>query len=187
MSERYSRLYSLPGNLYAEDSPVLIVAGALLKDNQTGKILSQFKFRNISNKAIKSVKIKVNAYDTAKEKLNGIEAFSYLDLSIAANEEFGQSTPIHLPDTTTRSVSVEILSVVYADNEVYSPKVISETYEAPKEILETVQHAEDLRQAKIESIKLEQLENKKRKQCQQIMIFAFVSIVFVVISFVINF
>ena len=60
MSSRYSRLFTLPGNLYTEGSPVLIAAGALLKDNNTDKVLAQLKFRNISNKAISSVKIRVN-------------------------------------------------------------------------------------------------------------------------------
>ena len=35
MSERYSKVFSLPENLYAEGAPVVIAAGALLKDNQT--------------------------------------------------------------------------------------------------------------------------------------------------------
>jgi len=37
MSERYSKLFAFPENLYAAGSPVVIAAGALLKDNQTGK------------------------------------------------------------------------------------------------------------------------------------------------------
>jgi len=37
MNERYTRVFSLPENLYATGSPVVIAAGALLKDNQTGK------------------------------------------------------------------------------------------------------------------------------------------------------
>ena len=34
MAERYTRLYSLPGNLYTPGAPIVIAAGALLKDNQ---------------------------------------------------------------------------------------------------------------------------------------------------------
>ena len=52
MSERYSRLFSLSENLYAEGAPVLIAAGALLKDNETGKVLAQLKLRSISDKKI---------------------------------------------------------------------------------------------------------------------------------------
>lgn len=122
MSERYSRLFSLPTNLYTEGAPVLIAAGALLKDNRSGKVLAQLKFRNISQKAIQSVKVKVNACDTAGCPLAGVDSFSYLDLSVAAGEEFGQSKPIYLPDATTRSFTVEILSVVFTDHEVFTPR-----------------------------------------------------------------
>ena len=59
MSERYARLFSLPTNIGQDGCPVLISAGALLKDNNTGKLLVQLKLRNISKQVIKSVKIKV--------------------------------------------------------------------------------------------------------------------------------
>lgn len=121
MSERYTRLFSLPTNIGQDGCPVLISAGALLKDNNTGKLLVQLKLRNISKQVIKSVKIKVNAYDTAGMSLKGVEAFSYLDLAVVRDGEFGSKTPVILPDKTTRSVSVEILSVVYGNGEVYQP------------------------------------------------------------------
>ena len=36
MSERYSKVFALSENLYATGSPIIIEAGALQKDNQTG-------------------------------------------------------------------------------------------------------------------------------------------------------
>ena len=45
MAERYTRLYTLPENLYTEGAPLVIAAGALLKDNQTGKVLPPFHHR----------------------------------------------------------------------------------------------------------------------------------------------
>ena len=186
MSERYSRLFSLPTNLYTEGSPILIAAGALLKDNHTNKVLVQLKFRNISQKAIKSVKVKVNAYDTAKGQLDGIDTFSYLDLSVAANEEFGQSTPIHLPDATTRSFNVEILSVVYSDSEVFSPNTVSVAEAAPQNIIEGVQRVEAEKQAAKEAIKAEKAKQEliKSKQCQRIMVFGIVSLASVLLSII---
>lgn len=119
MSERYTRLFSLPENIGQDGCPVLISAGALLKDNNTGKVLVQLKLRNISEQVIRSVRVKINAYDTAGIALKGIESFSYLDLTVERDGEFGSKTPIVLPDKTTRSVSVEILSVVYGHREIY--------------------------------------------------------------------
>ena len=47
MAERYSRLFTLSNDLYTAGSPVVIAAGALLKDHQTGKVLAQLKLRSI--------------------------------------------------------------------------------------------------------------------------------------------
>lgn len=178
MSERYSRLFSLPTNLYTEGAPVLIAAGALLKDNRSGKVLAQLKFRNISQKTIQSVKVKVNAYDTASCPLAGMDSFSYLDLSVAAGEEFGQSKPIYLPDATTRSFSVEILSVVYADREVFTPAA-SFAKEAPKDVIEEVERAKAAKQAERERTKIETIKNK---QSHWMMVIGFISLASVLLS-----
>ena len=47
MSERYTKLFTLPARLYAEGSPVIIEAGALSKDNDTGRVFAQLRFRNM--------------------------------------------------------------------------------------------------------------------------------------------
>ena len=52
MGERYTRLFLLSEQLYIENAPVIIVAGALLKDNKTDNILVQLKFQNIEEKQI---------------------------------------------------------------------------------------------------------------------------------------
>ena len=78
MSERYSKVFSLPENLYAEGAPVVIAAGALLKDNQTGRMVAQLKLRNISDCVVNAVKVKINAFDPAGTVLKGVESFSYL-------------------------------------------------------------------------------------------------------------
>ncbi len=121
MSERYTRLFSLPENLGLKDCPVVISAGALLMDNTTGKVLAQLKFRNLSSQAVKAVTVRINAYNTAGEALNGVDSFSYLDLNVPLDGEFGSQTPIPLPDTATRSFTVDILSVTLADGTIYSP------------------------------------------------------------------
>lgn len=138
MAERYTRLYSLQENLYQESSPILISAGALLKDNSTGKLLVQLKFRNISDCVINAVKVKINAFDPAGTVLKGVEAFSYLDLSIGKDGNFGQEKPIPLPDGTTRSFSVEILSVTHSVG-CYIPKGKEIAAPAGQEVLGIIQ------------------------------------------------
>lgn len=121
MSKRYVRLFSLPENLGLEDCPIVISAGALLKDTATEKILAQLKLRNLSPRKVTAVQIKINAYDPAGVELGGVDTFSYHGLNIPIDGEFGTQTPIYLPDAATRSFTVDILSVTFADGSIYQP------------------------------------------------------------------
>lgn len=115
MSERYTKLFALPENFYTERAPVVIAAGALLKDNQTGKVLAQIKYKNISSKTIKAVKVAVRAFDVSGTEIEGVAEYQYLDLSAARDAEFGQKNAIILPDKVTRSFSCECKNVVFSD------------------------------------------------------------------------
>ena len=119
MNGRYERIFFLPHILGLDDCPVVISAGALLRDHATRKVLVQLKLRNLSPLAVKAVKVKIHAYDTAKIELNGVDAFPYLDLNIPLGGEFGSQTPIPLPDAATRSFTVDILSVTFTDGSGY--------------------------------------------------------------------
>ena len=116
MSERYTKVFSLPENLYATGAPVAVSAGALLKDNQTGKVLAQLKLTNIQYKKIKAVKVKLFPQDTMGQPLGDAVEYQYLDLQITRDADFGSKTPILFPDATTRSFAVEVTTVVFADN-----------------------------------------------------------------------
>ncbi|MEE0109625.1 MAG: hypothetical protein UEP57_01875 [Oscillospiraceae bacterium] len=120
MSERYSYLYTLPQNLYTVGSPVVISAGTLLKDNQNGRIIAQLKFRSISNKVIKAVKVKLNLFDTAGNPIGESVVYDYLDLSVSRNVEFGQKTPVPVSDNIARSYSVAVTEVVFGDRSVWT-------------------------------------------------------------------
>ncbi len=122
MSERYTKLFALTENLYTEGAPVVIAAGSLLKDNQTGKILAQIKYKNISSKIIKAVKVAVRAFDVSGTEIEGIQEYQYLDLSAARDAEFGQKNAIALPDKVTRSFSCECKSIIFSDGTTWEEK-----------------------------------------------------------------
>ena len=119
MSERYTKVFSLPPDLYAQGSPLVISAGNLLKDNLTGKVLVQLKIRNISPKTVKTGKVLVHAMDTLGKPLDGDTTHEYLDLSADQGDEFGQKTAIPLPNPSTRGFTVEVRQVGFADNSVW--------------------------------------------------------------------
>lgn len=119
MSERYQNLFTLPENLYTAGAPVLIAAGALLKDNQTGKVLAQLKLKNINKKAIKAMTVKIKPFDTVGNSLGDEIEYLYLDLTAKRNAFFGQKTPIILPNATTRAFSVIVSEVIFGDNSIW--------------------------------------------------------------------
>ena len=116
MSERYSKLFSLPTNLYAEGAPVIVAAGTLLKDNQTGSVLAQLKLQSITDKVIKAAKVQITSFDTFGNPLKKTTEKEFLDLSVSRDKFFGAKTPAMLSGTSARSYSVRVIEVAFADN-----------------------------------------------------------------------
>lgn len=125
MGERYSRLFSLQENLYTTGSPVVIAAGALLKDNETGKVLAQIKLRSISPKAIKAATVEILPYDVAGNSLGGVVKHQYLDIKAVRGNDFGQKNPVALPDANARAYSAIVSEVVFEDNTVWRESGLS--------------------------------------------------------------
>ncbi len=120
MADRYSRVYTLPNELYKYEAPVMIAAGALLKDNLTNRVLAQLKLHNLGTKAIKAATVAITSYDTAGREIGALTEHTYLDLNIARNQDFGEQTAIYLNDDNTRSFAVAVKEVIFADNTIYS-------------------------------------------------------------------
>lgn len=116
MSERYTHLYSLPKNCYVPNAPVLVEAGALLKDNKCGKVIGQLKILNLQDKPIKAAKVAFLPFDTTGKVLGQDFEFQYLDLNAHKNQDFGSQTPVEFPDNTTRAFLPAVMEVVFADN-----------------------------------------------------------------------
>lgn len=117
MSERYSKLFSLPENLYTTGAPVVIAAGALLKDNQSGNVLAQLKLQNINSQTIKAATVQIFPMDTAGDAIDETATYQYLDLNAGRDEFFGQKTAIPLPNAATRSFSVIVTEIIFSNNE----------------------------------------------------------------------
>ncbi len=115
MAERFERLYKSPDNLYTNESPIIISAGALLKDNQTGSIVVQLKFHSVSENTIKAVKVSLSAFDVSGMELQGVKDYQYLELSVRNGEEFGSNKAIVLPSAVTRTFSISDIVVVFSD------------------------------------------------------------------------
>ena len=137
MSERYARLFSLPENLYQPGSPVMILAGALLKDNQTGGILALMKFKNVGEKPIRGLKVRFFPQDLTGIDLDQPLEHQYLDLNAARDGEFGQKEPVALPNAVTRAFRVEVYQVVFADGTLWNQEQSQWSPMPPLQALET--------------------------------------------------
>lgn len=122
MPERYLRLFTLANSLYQSGAPVLIAAGALLKDTRTGRVLAQVKLQSLADKPIKAVKIAVIPQDVLGKRLGEPVEHQYLDLDVWRDDTFGSKSPIILPNLTTRAFHVVVLSVVFADNTLWATR-----------------------------------------------------------------
>ena len=118
MSERFIRLYELQNNSYSVGSPVIVSAGALLKDTQTNNIIVQLKFQSVSVTPIKALKVGIVAFDIAGKEIEGVDEYQYLDLKIQNGQEFGSNKAIVMPDAVTRSFSVRNITVVLENGNV---------------------------------------------------------------------
>ena len=120
MADRFEKLFALPSNLYVEGSPLIISAGSLLKDTQTGKIITQIKFQNISGNTIKAVKVSLDAFDVSGEVISGVEKYQYLDLSVCNGAYFGSDKAIIMPNSNCRSIGIGEIVIIFSDNSVWS-------------------------------------------------------------------
>ena len=66
---RYNTLYEFHEEQYVEGAPLILSAGALLKDMQTNKLIAQLKFRSISKTTIKAVKVELILFEIGMKYL----------------------------------------------------------------------------------------------------------------------
>ena len=119
MADRFERLFQLPIKQYAEGAPIILSAGVLSKDTQTGSIFVQLKFQSVSEKKIKAVKVSLAAYDVSKIELQGVTDYQYLELNVSNGQEFGSNKAIVMPNSVTRSFAVTSVFVVFDDESVW--------------------------------------------------------------------
>lgn len=115
MEERYSRLYSQEGMLYAETSPVVVSAGAVLSDSLTRNVLVQLKFKNISDKEITSITAYILPLNASGEEKDSVVEYRYNNLHARRDDSFGTNTAVVMPNTAVRSYKVRVGLVCFSD------------------------------------------------------------------------
>lgn len=119
MANRFERLFQLPEKQYIEGSPVILAAGVLSKDTETGSVIAQLKFQSVSEKRIKAVKVSLSAYDVSKAEVQGVTDYQYLELNVGNGQDFGANKAIVMPTSVTRSFTVSSILVVFGDGSMW--------------------------------------------------------------------
>ncbi len=127
MSDRFEKLFSLPENLYSEELPIIITAGSLLKDKETGKIIVQLKYHSVSPILIIALKVGISAYDVLGKEIEGIDEYQYLDLYVTHGQDFGSNKAIIMPNTVTRSINIRTITAILSNGTTYSVTMPSHT------------------------------------------------------------
>lgn len=150
MASRFERLYELPNNLYSLHSPIIITAGALLKDNETGSILAQLKFCNITEKPIIALKISLGAFDVTGAAVQGVEEYQYLDLNVPPDDYFGSNKAIVFPQSVTRSFAITNITVYFEDGTIQKTALPLVSLPEGKELSDSLQNPEWIKQCRLE-------------------------------------
>jgi len=151
MAERYTRLFRMEPALYTPGSPLVITAGALLKDGQTGQVLVQLKLQSLSDLAIRGVQVQVVGFDISKAEVCR-EEHQYLDLNVRRDDFFGFKEAILLPVRSVRSFSVRVAAVFFADGSRYDgPELVWHSIPAQQELIVRLFDVELIRQYQLDT------------------------------------
>ncbi len=119
MAQRYTKLFTLQQIPWLPGSPVILMAGALLKDSYSGDLLCQLRLHSLSSLPVKSVSVLIQMLDTAGQPLEPAIRHQYLDLSLGRDDEAGPQTAIILPRRDARGFSATVEQVVFEDNSIW--------------------------------------------------------------------
>jgi len=153
MADRFEKLYEQGKRLYKTESPVVIEAGALLKDTVSEEILIQLNFHSVSDKKIKALKVIISVFDVMGNKKESKVEYQYLDLQISNGDYFGSKKAIMLSDKSIRSFEIESYSVVFDDDSIWESGELDDIKEMPipKHLSEFFGDAEQIEQYSIET------------------------------------
>lgn len=115
MAQRFTKLYELPSGCYAPCAPVMIRAGALLRDNYSKNAVVQLRLYNLDERTIRSAKLAIYMWDDGGQQLGDEILRPYTGLKVGQDEEFGQRTALVLPFREVASFTACVAEVVFAD------------------------------------------------------------------------
>lgn len=115
MAERYTKISESRELQYAEGTPIVLCASALLADNKNDSLILQLKFRNLEDHIISSLKIFVDGYNTFNNAVFTAFKYQYLDINAGRGDEFGSRSPVVLPNKDIKKYQIKIIGIGFSD------------------------------------------------------------------------
>lgn len=167
MAERFEKLYEIRKRLFKSESPIIVEAGALLKDTVSEEFLIQLNFRSVSEKKIKAFKVFINVFDVFGNIKQKEVEYQYLDLSVSKGDCFGSKKAIILSDKSIRSFKIAGYTVVFEDDDIWELREADDMEEIPESELSSYEF--DITEHE-SSVKLVQDSETKQKQIRKYVI-----------------
>lgn len=114
----FETIYESTDCKWQKDVPVLINKVFLIKNTTDNSLLARCSFRSLTDKSIKAILLDIVATDSWGNSVEGVEDFQLLDLKTQREADFGQTTPIPIPNTDAREIDVVIKKILYEDRNV---------------------------------------------------------------------
>lgn len=179
MAEKHLKLvWKETESKYAENSPLVLTACALYKDENTAKCIAQIKWQNISDQSIASVMVGLTCYDAFGTECDKIE-YRYDDLAVLPGAFFGDKNGIGIKNECVDHFEVIVKAVAYEDgdvwegnNMVFSPIAQNPLFSIAKQRIETYEiekrrEQETLRKREQEIAERKAIEIQKAEEAKQ--------------------
>ena len=115
MSDRYSRIYTLPDGLHIKDAPISIVSGKLLYDNEQKRKIVVLKLKNLTDISIQSVDVIIKTFNAKCLESDNVTNYTYKNFQVSYSMEFGSKKAIVIQNTDAVSFEVSIQTVRFSD------------------------------------------------------------------------
>ncbi len=122
--QRYTLVQEISTKSIDLDCPVEIEKGALLRDNETSKVLLQLTLNivNADYRQLSSVNLKIECFDEVGDPITGFHPYvqDFRDINLFGTQSFEDGTPILL-DFRTRRIEISIERVTFIDGSEWHP------------------------------------------------------------------
>ena len=120
MDQRYILIYRISQRQYTAGCPVVVSAGALLRDTRQPRLVAQLKFTRISAADLSALTVHIQGLDVAGSVTTELD-FRYENISARRGASFGQYIAVSLPLGETCRLRVKAVSAEFRDGTVWIP------------------------------------------------------------------